>query len=124
MSAAIEQAAEAPSAVIGEGGGAANPGASAKEDEAWASRNLRFASGKAILDLANALRVVERHGDYQGRFRYNEMINRVLDRGVVMVDWRLYEFAAEVQERFLPGLAVDVIEKALTIAANRASAKR
>ncbi len=124
MSAAIQQAAEEPSANFGEANGAAQAGASAKDDEVWASRNLRFAEGRAILDLANALRVVERHADYQGRFRYNEMINRVLDRGVVMVDWRLYEFTAEIQERFLPGVCGDLVDKALTIAANRASAKR
>lgn len=95
----------------------------AQDNAAWARDNLRFDDGRILIDLANCLRVFERHPDYAGRFRYNEMLNKVVDRGAVMVEWRINEITADIQERFLPGVAPDNISKALFIAANRASAK-
>jgi hypothetical protein len=40
-----------------------------------------------------------------------------------MVEWRINEITADIQERFMPDVAPDNISKALFIAANRASAK-
>ncbi|MFN0023402.1 MAG: hypothetical protein ACKVS5_05825 [Parvularculaceae bacterium] len=95
----------------------------APADLDWATENLRRTDGGVILDLANCLRIFERHPDYRGRFRYNDMLNKVVDRGAVMVEWRINEITADIQERFLPGLAVENVSKALFIAANRSSAK-
>ena len=89
------------------------------EDQVWARKNLRFKNGEPIPDMANALRIFERHEDYKGRFKYNEMVNRVLDKGVVMIDWRIAEICTFVQERFIPGIPEDVVLKGLTIAAYR-----
>ena len=89
------------------------------EDEVWARRNLRWKNGNPIPDIANTLRIFERHDDYKGRYKYNEMVNRVLDKGVVMIDWRIYELCALVQERFIPAVDEDVVLKGLTIAAYR-----
>lgn len=95
----------------------------AADDGDWSKANLRFDGARALTDLANCLRIFERHPDYMGRFRYNEMLNKVVDRGAVMVEWRINEITADVQERFLPDVAPDNVSKALFIAANRASAK-
>jgi hypothetical protein len=92
-------------------------------DSDWSKANLRFDGARVLTDLANCLRVFERHPDYKGRFRYNEMLNKVVDRGAVMVEWRINEITADIQERFMPDVAPDNISKALFIAANRASAK-
>lgn len=94
-----------------------------QRDEEWAVQNLRQQDGRALTDLANCLRVLERHPDYKGRFRYNEMLNKVVDRGAVMVEWRINEITADLQERFMPDVQPDNVSKALFIAANRASAK-
>lgn len=91
------------------------------EDERWARQNLRHSDGGPLLDLANCLRVIERHPDYKGRYRFNDVLGKVLDRGAVMIEWRLGEFAAEMQERFLPELPYEVAARALVIAANRAA---
>ena len=91
------------------------------DDEVWARKNLRWQGGKPIGDLANALRVFERHDDYKGRFRYNDMVNRAMDRGTVMIDWRIFELCAEIQERFLPGMDDQLMVRALTVAANKNS---
>ncbi len=94
-----------------------------QSNEDWALENLRMRDGRALIDLANCLRVFENHPDYRGRFRYNEMLNKVIDRGAVMVEWRINEITADIQERFLPDVAPENISKALFIAANRTSAK-
>ncbi len=93
------------------------------DDERWARENLRFHDGRVLLDLANCLRVIERHPDFKGRFRYNDVLNKVLDKGTVMIDWRLSEFAAMLQERFLPEVPFETAARALIAAANRADAK-
>lgn len=92
-------------------------------DERWARDNLRHAGGGVILDIANCLRVIERHPDFKGRYRYNDVLSKVLDRGTVMIEWRMSEFAAILQERFLPAIPYDIACRALVIAANRAAAK-
>jgi hypothetical protein len=92
-------------------------------NEEWARENLRMRDGRVLIDLANCLRIFETHPDYGGRFRYNEMLNKVVDRGAVMVEWRMNEITADIQERFLPEVAPENISRALFIAANRASAK-
>ena len=99
------------------------PAPPAKSDADWAAENLRRDEGRVLTDLANCLRVLERHPDYQGRFRYNDMLAKVVDRGAVMVEWRINEITADLQERFLPNVAPDNVSKALVIAANRAGAK-
>ncbi len=94
-----------------------------QSDEEWARQNLRFDAGRPVLDLANCLRVIERHPDFKGRYRYNEVLNKVLDRGTVMIEWRMIEFAVTLQERFLPEIAFDTASRALVLAANKASQK-
>jgi len=89
------------------------------EDEIWARKNLRGRAGRPIADIANVLRILERHDDFKGRFKFNEMVNRVLDKGTVMIDWRVAEICAVVQERFIAGVEETVVTKALTIVANR-----
>ncbi len=92
-------------------------------DGAWARQNLRFDNGRLLLDLANCLRVIERHPDFKGRYRYNDVLAKVMDRGAVMVEWRLGEFATLLQERFMPELPYEIAARALAVAANRASQK-
>jgi hypothetical protein len=88
-------------------------------DEAWARQNLRWRDGRQLTDLANCLRVLEQHEDFASRFRYNEVIHKVLDKGTVMVDWRVTELAAAIQERFIPEIPVETVSRALVTAANR-----
>lgn len=92
-------------------------------DDDWSAENLRLRDGRPLNDLANCLRVLERHPDYKGRFRYNDMLAKVVDRGAVMVEWRINEITADIQERFLPDVAPENVAKALVIAANRGGAK-
>lgn len=93
-------------------------------DAEWARRNLRHSKdGRPYLDLANCLRIIELHPDYKGRYRYNEVLNKVLDKGTVMIEWRMSEFAAILQERFMPDVPFEIAARALVIAANRAGAK-
>lgn len=92
-------------------------------DAAWARANLRHANGRLLLDLANCIRVIELHPDFKGRFRFNDVLGKVLDRGTVMVEWRLGEFVATLQERFLPEVSFEIAARALVVAANRASQK-
>lgn len=94
-----------------------------QSDEEWARLNLRFNGVRPILDLANCLRVIERHPDFKGRYRYNEVLNKVLDRGTVMIEWRMIEFAATLQDRFLPEIPFETASRALVLAANKASQK-
>lgn len=89
------------------------------DDAAWARANLRFNESRPYNDIANCLRVFERHPDYKGRFKFNEMLSKVVDRGSVMVEWRINEIAADLQERFLPDVPPETVGRALVIAANR-----
>ncbi len=94
-----------------------------QSDEEWARQNLRYQDGRLLLDLANCLRVIERHPEYKGRYKFNEVLVKVLDRGTVMIEWRMSEFVAGLQERFLPEVPFEVASRALVVAANRASQK-
>lgn len=97
--------------------------ASEADDESWAKANLRHQDGKPILDLANCLRIIERHPDFRGRYKYNEVLGKVLDKGTVMIEWRMLEFSALMQERFLPGVAFETTSRALVVASNRINSK-
>lgn len=92
-------------------------------DAHWARSNLRFEGDRVLLDLANCLRVIELHPDFKGRYKYNDVLAKVLDRGTVMVEWRLSEFTATLQERFMPGVPFEVASRALVVAANRSGLK-
>ncbi|HNR75812.1 MAG TPA: hypothetical protein PKM48_01690 [Parvularculaceae bacterium] len=89
-------------------------------DEQWARANLREAHGRLALDIANVLRIIELHPDFKGRYKYNDTLGKVLDRGSVMIEWRVSEFVAQIQERFLPEISSEIAYKALVVAANRA----
>ncbi|NOX83440.1 MAG: hypothetical protein GXP06_10740 [Alphaproteobacteria bacterium] len=88
-------------------------------DRVWAKQNLRWRDGFALLDIANAMRVLDRHEDYKGRFRYNDDIDKVLDKGSIMLEWRVLEVCADIQERFLPDISENAIRAALTVNGNR-----
>jgi len=93
-------------------------------DRQWARKNLRCAEdGRLLLDIANCLRVLELHPDFKGRYKFNEVLVKVLDRGTVMVEWRLAEYTAMMQERFLPEVPFEIATRALVVAANRAGQK-
>ena len=93
------------------------------DDEGWVRDNLRFRDGRLLLDLANCLRVIERHPDFKGRFRFNDILSKVLDRGTVMIEWRMGEYVVSLQERFLPEVPYEIAARALVVAANRADQK-
>lgn len=88
------------------------------QDLAWATENLRWANEKPISDLANVLRVLERHPEFTDRFIYNETLSKVLDKGTLMLDWRISECCAVIQERFIPEIAESTVNNALVICAN------
>jgi hypothetical protein len=88
-------------------------------DRVWAKQNLRWRDGFPLLDIANAMRVLDRHEDYKGRFRYNDDVDKVLDKGSIMLDWRVLEVCAEIQERFLPDISETAMRAALTVNGNR-----
>jgi hypothetical protein len=88
-------------------------------DRVWAKENLRWRDGFALLDIANAMRVLDRHEDYKGRFRYNDDVDKVLDKGSIMLDWRILEVCADIQERFLPDISETAVRAALTVNGNR-----
>ncbi|MEZ5921402.1 MAG: hypothetical protein R3C60_08640 [Parvularculaceae bacterium] len=92
----------------------------ASDDYGWVKANLRMKDGEPIVDLANCIRVFERHADFKGRFKFNEVLNKVLDKGTVMLDWRVSDTTATVQERFIPEVTTDMVLKALVVVANRA----
>ena len=96
----------------------------ADRDFAWARENLRFKGSEPMIDIANALRVLERHSDFDGRFRYNPTLKKVMDKGSVMLDWRVAEIVAILQERFLPEIPEDVVGKALIVHSNRVILKK
>lgn len=89
------------------------------QDLAWAKENLRWSNEIPISDLANVVRVLERHPEFNGRFIYNETLSRVLDKGTLMLDWRVSECCAVIQERFIPEIAENTVNNALVICANR-----
>ena len=93
-------------------------------DRAWAKENLRWRDGFPLLDIANAMRVLDRHEDFKGRFRYSEALNKVLDKGSVMLDWRVLEVCADIQERFLPNISEAAVRGALVVNGNRNSEKK
>jgi hypothetical protein len=92
-------------------------------DAHWVRTHLRFDGDQVLLDIANCLRVIELHPEFKGRYKYNEILAKVLDRGSVMVEWRMSEFTAGLQERFLPGVPHEVAARALVVAANRSGVK-
>ena len=90
-------------------------------DAQWARNNLRQIDGRFLLDIANVLRIIELHPDFKGRFKYNDTLNKVIDRGTVMIEWRVSEWVAQIQERFLPEIPFEIAYRALVIAGNKAS---
>lgn len=89
-------------------------------DEEWASANLRQCEeGYLILDLANVLRIVERHPEFVGRYLYDVNMHKVIDNGVIMVQWQVDALAGEIQERFMPGVNEALVQKAVDVAANK-----
>ncbi len=108
------------------GAGSANAEAmpGGDNDLAWAKQNLRWAEGKPIPDLANILRILERHEDYKGRYIFNETLNRVLDKGNLMFEWRISECTALIQERFIPAVAESAVNNALVVCANRTGTRK
>ncbi len=94
---------------------ASSPG----DDSAWAKANLRWQGDAPVPDMANALRILDGHPDFKGRFIYNETLGKVLDKGTLMLDWRVSECCAVIQERFVPGIAESTVNNALIICANR-----
>lgn len=94
------------------------------QDRAWAKANLRFKAGEPYCDSANVLRILERHEAFAGRFKYNDTLNKVMDKGAVMLDWRVADLVVTIQERFIPEVPVDVVEKGLIVHANRAIQKK
>ena len=88
-------------------------------DEEWARENLRWRDGEPIADLANVLRILERHDDFAGRYSFMKGMDKVCDYRRVMLGWQIDELAAIVQERFLPGVPENIVTRALLVAANR-----
>lgn len=97
---------------------------SADDDKAWAKENLRWSDGKPICDLANVLRILGGHEDFVGRFIFNETLNKVLDKGTLMLEWRVSAYCADIQERFIPGIAENTVNSALIIVANRTGTRK
>jgi len=94
------------------------------QDRAWAKANLRFKAGEPYCDSANVLRILERHPTFAGRFKYNDTLNKVMDKGAVMLDWRVADLVVTIQERFIPEVPMDVVEKGLIVHSNRAIQKK
>jgi hypothetical protein len=88
-------------------------------DEQWARENLRWRGAELIIDLANVVRIFERHPDYQRRFKYNEVLNKVMDKGTVMLEWRINDMTTILQERFMPSVPVDLVARGLLVVSNR-----
>lgn len=121
---AAEEPAPEPAAAPAPSRPASRSVADPAEDQRWAREHLRWRSDdQPMLDLANVLRVLERHADFHGRFTYNPTLGRVLDKGSVVMEWRITELCSVIQERFLPEISEATVAKALLVYANRASAK-
>ena len=88
------------------------------QDLAWAKENLRWSNEKPLSDLANVMRVLDRHPEFKGRYIFNETLNKVLDKGTLMLEWRIHECCAVIQERFIPEIAENTVNNALVICAN------
>lgn len=114
-----------PAAAVDETSPAApKPRSPREQDRAWAKANLRFKAGEPYRDSANVLRILDRHEAFAGRFKFNENLNKVMDKGAVMLDWRVADLVVAIQERFIPEIPVDVVEKGLIVHANRAIQKK
>ncbi|MEM8773088.1 MAG: hypothetical protein AAGD92_15685 [Pseudomonadota bacterium] len=90
-----------------------------EQDRQWVVENLRMCGDEPFCNVANVLRVLQRHEVFAGRFRYNTALTKVMDKGSVMLDWRVSELVAVIQERFLPEVSPDDVEKALIVHANQ-----
>lgn len=90
-------------------------------DADWAREHLRWRDGAPLLDLANVVRILERHPDYAGRYTFLKGMDKVCDFRRVMLAWQIDELAAIVQERFLPGVAEETVRRGLLVVANRNS---
>jgi hypothetical protein len=42
-----------------------------------------------------------------------------MDRGAVMLEWRINDLTAILQERFMPGVPVDIVARGLLVVSNR-----
>lgn len=91
----------------------------AERDEVWAMANLRCRNNEPYTDLANVLRIFDRHPEFRGRFKFDKSMGKVMDRGEVLLGWQIDELCAVVQERFLPQVPEDVVLRSLLICANR-----
>ncbi|MEO0675719.1 MAG: hypothetical protein AAFY32_12065 [Pseudomonadota bacterium] len=101
--------------------GSGYSGASLSDGD-WSTENLRRCEEDYFhLDLANILRVLERHPEYAGRFHYDINMHKVIDRGVTMQTRQVDALAGEIQERFLPGIATDLVHKSVAIVANKSA---
>jgi len=94
------------------------PAREVSPDQQWARSNLRRRDGRVLLDIANVLRILQRHEEFNGRFKYNETLSRVMDKGKVMFEWRISECTAQIQERFMAEVPEPVVRNALIVAAN------
>ena len=90
-----------------------------KSDEAWALQNLRCSGDRAYADIANILRILTRHPDFVGRFQFDKPMGKVINRGTIMMGWQIDELSAVIQERFIPEIPPETVQKALMICANR-----
>lgn len=93
-------------------------------DPSFVEEHLRKDANGVVLDIANVLRILERHPDFAGRFRFNEGMGKICDRGKVLLGWKIDEMAAIIQERFLPGISEALVAKAITVVAHRAAEDR
>lgn len=93
-------------------------------DPRFIEEHLRLDANGVILDIANVLRILERHPDFSGRFRFNEGMGKICDRGKVLLGWQVDELTARIQERFLPAIPETIVAKAIAIVAHRASEDR
>ena len=90
-----------------------------ENDIAWAAGNLRNNGDQPYADLANVLRIFNRHPDFQGRFGYDRSMAKVHDKGTIMLAWQVDELCAIIQERFIPAIPPEMVSRALLIFANR-----
>jgi len=93
-------------------------------DPSFVEEHLRRDGNGVILDMANVLRVLERHPDFAGRFRFNAGMGKICDCGKVLLGWQIDELTAVIQERFLPAVPEATVAKAVAVVAHRASADR
>ena len=99
------------------------PPSELSEDERWARSHLRWNGARVYADLANLLRIIEKHDDFAGRFKFNKAMGKVTNRGAIMLDWQMDDVCAQIQERFIPEVSSDLVTRALYVAANRAASR-